>query len=77
MRISPKQENELRRLAPERADKLIKDGNWDEIHFIFEEAVLNNLDENSEPTEESRRIERIMDSFHWYNYVRPNDEFVE
>ena len=72
MWFTDKLKKELSRLFPDESVGLIERGDYDEIVDFLDEEVVAAFDENDDPTPESNRIERLMDSIIW-NYLHPDD----
>lgn len=68
MKLSQEQREQLRSELPNEAEKLIAANNVNDILDALDDLYLDLLDENQEPTEDSRRVERLRDAIHWDNY---------
>lgn len=68
MILSDKQKTELMELLPADAERLIETGDTMQILDALDDLYLDLLDENQEPTNASRRCERLRDHIHWDNY---------
>lgn len=67
MNITEAQKLELRKLLPNVADSLIASGNINDILDELHDASVDAFDGDDEPTDESRRIERLLDDIYWQN----------
>ena len=68
MKMSKAQKEKLLAELPLEAENLIAAGDVDAILDALDDLYLDLLDENQEPTTDSRRVERLRDEIHWDNY---------
>lgn len=68
MKITQTQEDELKRLLPEQYAQLIASKDVNAILDALDNLYLDLLDDDQEPTEASRRCEKLRDEIHWDNY---------
>lgn len=68
MRLSQEQREQLMSELPNEAERLIAADDVNDILDALDDLYLDLLDENQEPTEDSRRVERLRDTIHWDNY---------
>lgn len=67
LRITNEQKERLRLYLPEEAESLIAGEDINPIIDKLDDLVLSFLDENDEPTQKSREIEKFMDELTWKN----------
>lgn len=70
--ITKRQKDRLKEYLPELADTLIAGNEINPIIDELDDLVISLLDENCEPTAESRVVERFMDDLIWQN-LHPED----
>ena len=68
IRLSDEQKTELKELLPADAERLLEAGDAMQILDALDYLYLDLLDENQEPTNASRKCERLRDHIHWANY---------
>lgn len=60
--LTATEEVRLRELLPEEADRLITSN---DIIGELDSIVVSLFDDNDEPTDNSRKVERLMDDINW------------
>lgn len=68
MKITPEQVEELNRLLPSDAERLLEQGDAMSILDALDDLYLDLLDKDFEPTEAARACERLRDHIHWANF---------
>ncbi len=67
MIITQEQSKRIRQLFPDRADALLVSDDVNDILDALDDLYLDLLDEDQEPTDESREVEHLRDHIHWNN----------
>lgn len=67
MIITQAQAKEIHRLFPDSADALLASNDVNDILDALDDLYLDLLDEDQEPTDESREVEHLRDHIHWSN----------
>ena len=70
--ITEKQKNILSEFLPDQADKLLATDDLDKITDELLFLTMDYSDEEGEPTDKSRAVERFMDDLIWQN-LHPED----
>ena len=70
--ISQRQIKKLYEILPDKAAMLITGNDINSIIDELDDLVISLFDENDEPTDESRIVERFMDDLIWQNF-HPED----
>lgn len=65
--ITDEQYKKLLEILPEEADRLVSDGDLNQLLAALHDEITALFDEDDEPTEESNRAEALMDEIYWQN----------
>lgn len=67
MILSDQQIRDIRRLLPDSAEIILQTNDVNNVLEALDELCYSLLDEEQEPTDESREVERLLDTIHWDN----------
>lgn len=65
--ITDEQYKKLLEILPEEADRLVSDGDLNQLLAALHDEIAALFDEDDEPTEESNRVEDLLDEIYWQN----------